>query len=134
MIVVKQKSDILGTLSSTLCLLHCVATPFLFLAQAGSAAFTESPPTWWKFMDYFFLALSFIAIQWTAKTTTIKWLVSMLWLSWLALATILLNEKLELIALPEAAIFLPAIALAMLHLYNRKYCKCNADKCCVHER
>ncbi|WP_024480992.1 MerC domain-containing protein [Cellulophaga baltica] len=134
MIVVKQKSDILGTLASTLCLLHCVATPFLFLAQAGSAAFTHSPPTWWKFMDYFFLALSFIAIQWTAKTTTIKWLVPMFWLSWLALAAILLNEKLELIALPEAVIYIPAIALAMLHLYNRKYCKCNADKCCVNER
>ncbi|MCR1024280.1 MerC domain-containing protein [Cellulophaga baltica] len=134
MIVVKQKSDILGTLASTLCLLHCVATPFLFLAQAGSAAFTHSPPTWWKFMDYFFLALSFIAIQWTAKTTTIKWLVTMLWLSLLALAAILLNEKLKLIALPEAVIYIPAIALAMLHLYNRKYCKCNADKCCVNER
>ncbi|WP_405246507.1 MULTISPECIES: MerC domain-containing protein [unclassified Cellulophaga] len=132
MIVLKQKADILGTLASILCLVHCMATPFLFMAQAGSVFCCEDPPAWWKFMDYLFLAISFVAIQWSTKTTTIKWLAPALWLSWLALAAILLNEKLELIALPEPVVYIPAIALVSLHLYNRKHCKCNVDKCCVN--
>lgn len=133
MILIKQNSDILGTFASSLCLAHCVATPFLFLAQASAATCCDGPPTWWKFMDYFFLAISFFAIYWTTKTTTIKWMKPMLWLSWSVLAGIILNEKLELVPIPEAAIYYPAVALMGLHIYNRKYCTCNFDKCCVNE-
>ncbi|WP_299433247.1 MerC domain-containing protein [uncultured Maribacter sp.] len=133
MILIKQRSDILGTFASSLCLVHCVATPFLFMAQASSVTFSSGPPTWWKFMDYFFLAISFFAIYWATKTTTIKWIKPMLWSSWGALFAIILNEKLELFSLPEAIIYVPAIALVVLHLYNRKHCKCSTDKCCVNE-
>lgn len=133
MILIKQRSDILGTFASSLCLMHCVATPFLFMAQASSVTFSSGPPTWWKFMDYIFLAISFFAIYWTTKTTTIKWIKPMLWLSWGVLLAIILNEKLELFFLPEAIIYIPSIALVILHLYNRKHCKCSTDKCCANE-
>ena len=133
MILIKQKSDILGTFASSLCLIHCIATPFLFIAQAGSSTCCDTTPEWWKFMDYFFLAISFIAIYWTAKTTIINGVTPMLWLSWFVLATVILNEKLEMYPLPEAVVYVPAIALMTLHLYNRKYCKCKTDKCCVNE-
>ncbi|RKR13087.1 MerC mercury resistance protein [Maribacter vaceletii] len=134
MILIKQRSDILGTFASSLCLVHCVATPFLFLAQAGSATFSSGPPTWWKFIDYFFLAISFFAIYWTTKTTTIKWIKPMFWSSWGVLSVIILNEKLEIFSFPEAIIYIPSIALVVLHLYNRKHCKCRTDKCCVNEK
>ena len=133
MILIKQKSDILGSFASSLCLVHCVATPFLFLAQASAVTCCDGPPTWWKFMDYFFLAISFFAIYWTTRTTTIKWMTPMLWLSWSVLAGIILNEKVALLSIPEAAIYIPAVALVALHIYNRKYCTCNTDKCCVNE-
>ncbi|MRH99501.1 MerC family mercury resistance protein [Kriegella sp. EG-1] len=133
MILVKQKSDILGSFASSLCLVHCIATPFLFIAQAGSATCCDGPPLWWKFMDYLFLGISFFAILWSTKTTTLKWIKPVLWLNWSVLATIILNEKLELFHLPEAVIYIPAIALVMLHLYNRKHCKCASNKCCVNE-
>ncbi len=133
MILIKQRSDILGTFASSLCLMHCVATPFLFMAQASSVTFSSGPPTWWKFMDYIFLAISFFAIYWTTKTTTIKWIKPMLWLSWGVLLAIILNEKLELFSLPEAIIYIPSIALVILHLYNRKHCKCSTDTCCANE-
>jgi len=133
MILLKQKSDILGTLASSLCLIHCAATPLLFIAQASSATFSSGPPAWWKFIDYFFLAISFFAIYWSTKTTSIKWIKPILWLSWGVLSAIILNEKLELFSLPEAIIYVPAITLVILHLYNRKYCKCNTSKCCVNE-
>ncbi|MDB2606230.1 MerC domain-containing protein [Zobellia sp.] len=133
MIVLKQKSDLLGTFASSLCLVHCIATPFLFIAQAGAASCCDTPPAWWKFMDYFFLAISFFAIYWSTKTTTIKWISPTLWLSWTVLASLILNEKLELFSIPEVVVYIPAIALVILHLYNRKHCKCNTDKCCVNE-
>ncbi|WP_298504397.1 MerC domain-containing protein [uncultured Maribacter sp.] len=134
MILVKQKSDILGTLASTLCLVHCMATPFIFIAQAGSAICCHTPPTWWKFMDYFFLILSFFAIYWSTKTTSIKWIKPMLWISWFTLLFVLLNEKMGVFPLAEAVIYVPALALIFLHLYNKKYCNCNTDKCCVDKR
>jgi len=133
MILLKQKSDILGTCTSLLCLVHCIATPFLFIAQTGSTVFSEVTPSWWKFLDYFFLAISFAAVYRTTQTTTINWIKPLLWFSWIGLSIVILNEKLELIELPEVAIFFPAIALVILHLYNKKYCNCNEDKCCVDE-
>ncbi len=133
MIVLKQKSDLLGTMASSLCLAHCIATPFLFIAQASSATFTSGPPTWWKLIDYIFLLISFGAVYWSTKNTTISWIKPLLWGSWFFLTAIIFNEKLELLPLPEAIIYIPAIALAMLHLYNRKHCKCATDNCCVNE-
>ena len=133
MILLKQKSDILGTCTSLLCLAHCIVTPFLFIAQTGSAVFSEVTPSWWKFLDYLFLVISFAAVYRTTQTTTINWIKPLLWFSWIGLSVVILNEKLELIELPEVAIFFPAIALVILHLYNKKYCNCNEDKCCVDE-
>ncbi|WP_062058921.1 MerC domain-containing protein [Aquimarina longa] len=134
MILIKQKSDIIGTLSSSLCLIHCIATPFLFIAQTGSATCCDAPPTWWKFMDYFFLTISYFAIYWSTKTTTLNWVKPLLWLSWFALLLVIMNEKLELLPLSEAIIYVPAFALMILHLYNKKHCNCSTDKCCTNER
>ena len=129
MLLIKEKSDTLGTAASSLCLIHCIATPFIFIAHAGSIACCDATPVWWKFLDYIFLAISFFAIYWSVKTTTIKWMKSGLWLSWIALLIVILNEKLELIPLAEAVIYIPAFALVILHLYNKKYSKCNTAKC-----
>jgi hypothetical protein len=133
MISIIKKPDILGTFASSLCLIHCVATPFIFIAQSCTVTCCEATPIWWKSIDYIFLVVSFFAIYWSTKTTTINWMKPMLWLSWLGLVFIILNEKLELISLVESAIYIPAIALVILHLYNRKYCKCETEKCCVNE-
>ncbi|SIQ64051.1 MerC domain-containing protein [Maribacter ulvicola] len=133
MILITQKSDLLGTFANSLCLVHCIATPFLFLAQAGAATCCDGPPMWWKFLDYLFLTISFLAVLWSTQNTTLKWTKLMLWLSWSVLAVILLNEKLELIPIPEVAIYIPAIALVILHLYNRNRCKCATGNCCANE-
>ena len=128
MIILKQKPDILGTLVSFLCLIHCIVTPFIFIAQTSCC---KNTPIWWSFIDIFFLFISFYAIYWSTKSTTIEWVKYSLWLSWSILSIIIVNEKLTLFFLPEVAIYFPAFALIILHLYNRKYCKCNVDKCCV---
>lgn len=131
MIVLKQKSDLLGTYASTLCLIHCLATPLLFIAQSCTVTCCEATPVWWKSIDYLFLVISCLAIYWSTTATSLKWIKKALWLSWCALAFVIINEKVALLPLPEASIYIPAIALIGLHLYNRNYCKCNTATCCT---
>jgi len=133
MILIKQAPDILGTFASSLCLIHCVATPFIFMAYTATAGCCETAPIWWKFLDYFFLIISFYAILLSTKATTIDWIKPLLWLNWFLLMSIIMNEKLELFLLPEALIYIPSISLMGLHLYNKKYCNCNKNKCCINE-
>ena len=119
------KSDLIGASVSALCLVHCVATPLLFVAQTGLMGHGETHPEWWGILDYVFLFISFLAIWWTSKTTTKSWMRIALWTSWSALLFFVLNEGLSFMPLPEEVIYLPALALIFFHLYNRKYCQCS---------
>lgn len=134
MMVIKQKADHIGAFSSALCLIHCVATPFIFVAQSSAFTLAKEAPSWWKFIDYIFLIISFLAIYNTVQNTSKYWIKPALYMSWFLLFVVIINEKISWFALPESAIYLPAVLLIGLHLYNRKYCKCNTDKCCTHER
>ncbi len=134
MILIKQKPDTFGTLASSLCLIHCVATPFLFIAQTCSTTCCETAPIWWQSIDYIFLVISFFAIYWSTQTTSINWIKPLLWLSWISLLMVIVNEKLKWFPLVEAIIYIPAFVLMILHLYNKKYCKCSTDTCCTNEK
>ncbi|MEX0315230.1 MAG: MerC domain-containing protein [Allomuricauda sp.] len=118
-----SKSDIIGATTSALCLVHCVATPFLFVVQAGVASAGEAKPQWWGVLDLVFLVISLFAIVWSSKTTQKRWVGYALWISWLVLAMVILNEKFSLVPLIEEVVYIPALGLVILHLYNRKYCQ-----------
>ncbi len=133
MILIKQKPDTFGAFASLLCLIHCIATPFLFIAQTCSATCCHDAPLWWQFIDYLFLIISFFAIYQTTKKTSSSWIKPALWLSWFVLLIIILNEKLEWMSLNYWLVYIPAFALIVLHLYNRKYCQCDTDDCSIHE-
>ncbi|TYA78380.1 MerC domain-containing protein [Seonamhaeicola marinus] len=127
-----RKSDFIGVVSSALCLIHCLATPFLFIAQAHSAHVNEAKPIWWSCLDIIFLVLSFMAIYKTAGSTTKKWVKQLLWFNWALLTFIIVNEKVHWLPLPEAVVYFPSIALIALHIYNSKYCHCDDTECCVN--
>lgn len=128
---IQNRSDLLGSAASALCLVHCLATPFLFVAQAGHLYEHAASPLWWGGLDLFFIAISLIAVYWSAKTTSKKWVAYGLWVSWALLTFVILNEKFELMHMAEAVIYFPSLALIGLHLYNRKYCRCDNDGCCA---
>ena len=134
MIVLKQKTDLIGAIASTLCLIHCIATPFIFIAQSCSMVCCDSAPVWWSVIDYFFLVISFFAVYRSTQTTASYWIKPFLWLSWSVLFIIIMNEKITWFHLSEQAIYFPALTLIGLHLYNKKYCQCNTTKCCTNER
>lgn len=128
------KTDYIGALAALLCLLHCIATPFVFIAKANSAYCCEIAPSWWQFIDYVFLPISLYAVYRISSTQKKNWLVVVLWISWAALLLIVMNEKMSFIALPEETIYFPAISLILLHVYNLKYCKCKEEQCCVNSK
>ena len=125
MISIRSRAfDILGAFASGLCLIHCIATPFLFVAQTGLHKYIsdhKTAPLWWVYIDILALVISLIAIYFTAKSASGTWFKVMLYTSWLVLALIVFNEKLELFKIPEFMIYFPSIALVILHLLNLRY-------------
>ena len=127
------KSDLIGAAASALCLVHCLATPLLFVAQTGLIGHVESHPQWWGILDLVFLAISFMAIWWSSKKTAKTWMQIALWISWSVLCFIVFNEKLAIMEIAEQAIYIPSACLIFFHLYNRKYCQCGEGDCCTEE-
>ncbi|MEM6721577.1 MAG: MerC domain-containing protein [Bacteroidota bacterium] len=133
MILYKKQSDTIGMFASSLCLIHCLATPLLFIAQSQMACCAAEVPLWWKAIDIFFLVISFFAVYWSTKTTSRNWMKYAFWSTWLLLSFIIINERTGLFSIPEYAIYIPSLSLVVLHLYNRKYCQCKNDNCCAHQ-
>lgn len=128
-----QKPDNIGALASTLCMIHCFATPFIFITQAHAATCCSSAtPNWWKWIDYLFLTIAFFAVYRSAKTTSSNWMKKGLWISWTALFLVIINEKIGFIHLPEFITYIVASSLVILHLYNRRYCQCKTEDCCIN--
>ena len=128
----KQWSDNLGILTSILCLIHCLLIPFVFTSLSTLNWFSDSiMNNSWINLDFLFLLFSFIAVLYTGQTTTKKWISRLLWFSWIVLSIVVLNEEFSWFAFPDWSIFLPSITLIFLHVYNRKYCVCTNDHCCI---
>ena len=102
------KVNILGFL----CAIHCIATPFLFIAKACTATCCSEAPTWWIFIDYIFLIISFTAIYYTNKSTTMYWIKLSLWISWFLLGFSIVSHSFDITYLPKNFIYLPAIYLS----------------------
>ena len=126
-----DKSDSIGALASGLCLIHCIATPLIFVVQPLTVS-DQAAPFWWQSLDYIFLLISFFAVFWTVRNTSKTWIKYALWVSYVLLVFAIMNEKFELFHLGELVEYLPAASLIGLHLYNRKYCQCAPnDSCCA---
>ena len=125
------KTDQIGIIASALCMIHCLATPFLFIAKSCSATCCEATPGWWTSLDYLFLLISFFAIHHSSKNTSSSWLKYALWISWSSLLILLINEKLQFLSVSVYAIYVPAIMLVLFHVYNLKYCQCKSDTYCT---
>ncbi|MEO0405162.1 MAG: MerC domain-containing protein [Bacteroidota bacterium] len=127
------KADNVGVMAGTLCLIHCMITPFLFLAKACTASCCADAPVWWQALDYVFIVVSFWAIFYATKHTSKEWMKSALWISWSILFVVLLIQSFSGGWLPELFVHVPALTIVGLHFYNRRYCQCEQDSCCVEQ-
>ena len=101
-----NNSDGLGALASTLCLIHCLITPFIFVVQSCAASCCASAPGWWLLFDYFFLTISFYAIFKSTKTTQSNFIKYSLWSFWFLLFCLIVNESFEVILINKMSYIL----------------------------
>lgn len=132
--LVLKDSDTLGVIASGICLVHCIATPFLFVAKACSMSCCADAPLWWQGLDFLFLVISFLAIQQSLKSTSLPWMHYAMWTSWALLTTALILSYFPAIPFSHMWIYIPSGALITLHIYNMKYCQCNGTACCTHKK
>ena len=124
-------SDYVGASASGLCLIHCIATPILFLSQASLISISNEMLFLWQSLNFLFLAISFIAIYYSVKNSSNSYVKILLFLSWLILSCLILIELFEILSIAEFYTYIAAISLSILHIYNLNYCRCEDDSCCV---
>ena len=120
--------DNIGATFSTLCVIHCFATPILFVTQS----YMLVVPGWWQALNYVFLLLSFFAVYKTSQNSSNQIVKILLYIFWGILATLLISEEFELFHLTEFITYSTGLTLAGLHIYNKKYCQCDDEECCVN--
>ena len=125
------KLDNIGIIAGTLCMIHCILTPFLFIAKACSTVCCSDTPVWWQLVDYAFLIISFYAIYFITKKSTLSWIKISFWTSWVFLFLTLINHTFMIIPLSKYIMYIPASAIIFLHFYNLRFCKCSEESCCV---
>ncbi|MFL2581561.1 MAG: MerC domain-containing protein [Flavobacteriales bacterium] len=124
-----DNSDYFGILASGLCLIHCFATPFIFIVRICSAACCAETPIWWKTIDYLFVIISLFAVRQAFKASDNKLIKSGFIISWVALLILILNESFLIFDIFKNAVFIPAFALILLHIYNINSSKCEKTCC-----
>jgi len=124
----KLNADRIGILSSSICLVHCALTPFIFVAKSCSAVCCADAPLWWKLIDVFFILLAAWAVKGATKNARGVLFPLIMWFAIIILSAIVLNEHLNWIDLPVYSIYVPAVILIGGHFYNHRYC-CK-DGCC----
>ena len=116
---ITYKEDLIGASASFLCLIHCLATPFVFLVKSSAAVCCSDTPTWWQAMDYIFLVVAFFAVVHVTNNHRSKeWMKFSLVVSWLGLLLVTLNSTYFLFHITNQIAYIPAISLVCLHLYN----------------
>ena len=125
------KPDSIGSIASMLCLLHCLATPFIFITQACTMSCCAGAPTWWQSIDYIFIVISFFAILRSTQTSSNKMIKIALWTTWFLFFISIINKTIGLFYVNPNFTYATGIILASLHLYNLKYCQCENDTCCT---
>ena len=129
----RNTSYLLGALASGLCLIHCLVTPIIFIAQACTLTCCESSPHWWRSLDYFFLFISFIAVIRSSKITSKARIGVALWFSWSMLLFTITNETFKWYDVPSSTLYIPGLSLIALHLYNQRYCECG-NNCTINHK
>ena len=125
----KMSFDLIGATASTLCTIHCMATPFLFFASTCTNSCCASAPLWWIWIDYAFLFISLFAVYKSTKSTSKFWIKIILWSSWIALSFFIFMEQNTQLNLSDFYKYSAALSLAFFHVYNLKYCQCESENC-----
>lgn len=130
-LMIRNHSDSIGILAGSICLVHCLATPLLFVVKSCTHASCEAAPMWWQLMDYAFLAIALGAIVTTKSNTRFAWLKGSLWVSWLALLGVLLSHSFDIVHISTIVSYIPPLLIVALHSFNVISQRKTAHSCCT---
>ena len=130
---IKGNSDWIGAFASGLCIIHCLATPFLFVLQSCSVGKSccDGAPLWYSYLDYVFIVITFFAVYFSSKNTSKNLMKYSLIVSWAVLSILVLNEKAGIFDLRPFVKYIVSFILIGLHLINMRYCQCKDEGCCI---
>ena len=126
-------SDHIGILTGFACGLHCIMTPLLFIYQVELINLNKEEIFSWQSLNYLFILISFLAIYRSAQNSSKSIIKILMFVSWIFLCLILLNEQFEVFQIEEFYTYLAITFMSGLHLYNLKYCRCDDPDCCVQQ-
>ena len=126
-------SDQAGVMASGLCILHCFATPIIFILGTCNEACHQDIPFWWSGFEFIFVAISFFAIYHSTRLTSSQFIKPLFWSTWALICLIVFNERFYWTELPEYLIYIPSTLLIGFHIYNLKFCMCvkETQSCCT---
>lgn len=138
-----KNSDFVGVLSNILCMLHCLATPLLFVSQIKA----HSVPFSWQAINILFIIISAFAIYRSINVSNNIFIKIFMPLFWIILSVFIIDEVFHLhhyiheihfihdINHKNGEIFTYSAAsiLSLLHVYNLKFCRCENDDCCTNK-
>ena len=128
------KPDSIGSIASILCLIHCIATPFIFITHVCTMSCCAGAPVWWQSIDYIFVAISFFAIFKSTQTSSNKLIKIALWSTWCIFFFSIINKTVLLFSINSNVTYIAGLILALLHLYNLRYCQCKDETCCINTK
>lgn len=113
-----NKADLIGILSSSICLVHCIATPLLITFGAG---FISNP-----IFKYLFLIISFVSIFKATVNLTNKKIALLLWISfWGFLFSALFQEEYHWLHYTG---YFFSVIIIIGHILNINYCRTCSKK------
>ena len=80
---------------SIACMLHCLATPLLFITQAQASTLSHEVPFFWQSMNYLFIIVSLAAITRSVQNSTNTYVKILLISAWSLLSFFIINESFE---------------------------------------
>jgi hypothetical protein len=105
-------ADLIGIVSASICLVHCIATPLLIVF---GAAFITNPA-----FKYLFLIISFASIFKATENVTSTKITVLFWVAfWGFLLSILFQEEYEWLHYTS---YLFTILIIVGHILNMKHC------------
>jgi hypothetical protein len=111
--IMPKKSDIVGVLSASLCIVHCFFTPLLLLMFAAFE--------WFHAISYIFLFISFVsAFEATKYSENLK-ILALIWFSFIVFAiAILFEDDFEFL---HSLSYIASLGLIVGHILNIRYCQ-----------
>lgn len=132
--ILSSRSDYIGIVSATICLIHCIVVPVFFafyMHDHASQVSAFGPQFQFEHthyhlgsfglfkVDYIFLTIGFIAIVFSSKHTENKWIRLFLWLSYFILVGSVLMEEASLFF--QISLYVASIGLISAHLVNLRH-------------